>query len=59
MAKKIVVLPGSEWQIPIIKKSKAKGYKTFVINPYEESPAFKYADGYLQSDIFDVERVVK
>lgn len=60
MARKtVVVLPGSFWQIPIIEKSKSLGYRTLVINPYENSPAFPYADGYLQSDIFDKERVIQ
>lgn len=27
------------------------------VNPYEDSPAFQYADGYLQSDIFDIDAV--
>lgn len=57
--KTVVVLPGSLWQIPLIKKSKSMGYRTLVVNPYEDSPAFLYADGYLQSDIFDIEQIVK
>lgn len=56
--KTVIVLPGSFWQIPIIKKSKSLGYRTLVINPYKDSPAFSFADGYLQSDIFDMERVL-
>lgn len=57
--KTVVVLPGSFWQIPLIKKSKALGYRTLAVNPYPDSPAFPYADGHLQSDIFDVERVIE
>ena len=57
--KTVIVLPGSLWQIPIIEKSKSMGYRTLVINPYEDSPAFPYADGYLQSDIFDKEKVIQ
>ena len=57
--KTVVVLPGGLWQIPIIKKSKSMGYRTLVINPYENSPAFSYADGYLKSDIFDIEQVIQ
>lgn len=55
----VVVLPGSFWQIPIIKKSKAMGYRTLVINPYDDSPAFPFADGHLKSDIFDIENVIR
>lgn len=57
MKKTIIILPGSLWQIPLVQKSKEMGYRTLVVNPYEDSPAFPYADGYLQSDIFDIERV--
>jgi biotin carboxylase len=57
--KTVVVLPGSLWQIPIIQKSKSMGFRTLVINPYKDSPAFLFADGHLQSDIFDVEAVVQ
>ena len=56
-SKTILVFPGSNWQIPLIEKSKVLGYRTLVVNPYAESPAFPYADGHLQSDIFDIERV--
>ena len=57
--KTVVVLPGSLWQIPIIQKSKSMGFRTLVVNPYKDSPAFLFADGHLQSDIFDVEAVVQ
>ena len=55
----IVVFPGSQWQVPIVKKIKGMGHKVLVINPYENSPAFEYADGYLQADIFDKSQVLK
>lgn len=58
-SKTVVVLPGSFWQIPIIKKCKAIGYRTLVVNPYDDSPAFPFADGYLKSDIFDIENVIR
>lgn len=57
--KTVVVLPGSQWQIPLIQKCKAHKLRTLVVAPYKNSPAFPYADGYLQSDIFDLERVVR
>lgn len=56
--KTVVVLPGSFWQIPIVKKCRSMGYRTLAVNPYVDSPAFAYADGHLQSDIFDMERVI-
>ncbi|HBZ35826.1 MAG TPA: hypothetical protein DEO33_05365 [Rikenellaceae bacterium] len=51
-----LVIAGSYWQIPIIKKIKSMGHRALVVNPYEDSPAFPYADGHLQADIFDFER---
>ncbi len=57
--KNIVVIPGSYWQIPIVNKIKAMGHKAYVVNPYEESPAFLYADGHLQADMFDEKAVTE
>ncbi len=57
--KKIVVIPGSYWQIPIVNKIKAMGHRAYVVNPYEESPAFPYADGHLQADMFDEKAVTE
>ena len=57
--KNIVVIPGSYWQIPIVNKIKEMGHKAYVVNPYENSPAFSYAHGHLQADIFDKEVVTK
>ncbi len=56
--KKIVVIPGSHWQIPIVEKIRKMGHKAFVVNPYEGSPAFLFADGHLQADMFDEEAVM-
>lgn len=57
--KKILILAGSRWQIPIVKKIKDMGHKALVLNPYENSPAFKYADGYEMIDILDREACLK
>lgn len=50
--KKIVVLPGAIWQVPIVKKIGEMGYESIVVNPAVDSPAFKFADKTIQSDIF-------
>lgn len=55
MKNSILVLPGSIWQIPIVKKVKSMGYDVICVNPYEDSPAFSYADVCIQSDIFKTE----
>ena len=43
MNKKIMVLAGSQWQIPITKKITEMGHLPYVVNLYPDSPAFKYA----------------
>lgn len=50
--KRILVLPGAIWQVPIVKKIREMGYETIVVNPVVDSPAFAYADKTIQSDIF-------
>ena len=59
MKKNILILPASEWLVPLIKKAKELGYNVFVVNPDEDSPGFEYADDHLLSDIFDFENVIK
>lgn len=50
--KTILVLPGTLWQVPIVKKIHNMGYETIVVNPAIDSPAFAYADDHIVSDIF-------
>ena len=51
----IMVLPGTVWQIPLIKHIKKMGYKVIVVHPYENAPAFQYADEIVLADILDKE----
>lgn len=53
-----MVMPGTVWQIPLIKSLKQRGYKVAVVHPYREAPAFKYADEIVYSDILDCETVL-
>ena len=48
----ILVVVGNYGQIPLVIKLKQMGYRALVVNPFADSPAFPYADGYLQEDIF-------
>ena len=50
--KNILVLPGSQWQVPIVKKIKSMGYGVIAVNPYTDSPTFAFSDTCIQSDIF-------
>lgn len=56
--KSILVLPGTLWQVELVKKIKEMGFSPVVVNPAPDSPCFKYADNYLQSDIFDKDAVI-
>lgn len=52
-SKRIMVLAGSKWQIPITKKISEMGHLPYVVNLYDDSPAFKYAHKYGVMDILD------
>jgi len=56
--KKILVLPGTQWQVPLIEKIQEMGHQALVVNPDPNAPGMKVADQVLVSDIFDKERVV-
>ena len=56
--KNILVLPGGTWQVYLVNKIKAMGHKALVVNPLPDSPCFNCADKYLQTDIFDFEKVL-
>jgi len=57
--KTILVLPGTLWQVQLIQKIREMGHKALVVNPASDSPCFQYADGYLQSDIFNKNQVIE
>lgn len=55
--KKILLLPGTKWQIHLAKRIKEKGYELYVIDPARDAPCKKYADVFLQADIFDDKKI--
>lgn len=55
--KKILLLPGTKWQIHLAKKIKDRGYGLYVIDPALDAPCKKYADVFFQADIFDDEKI--
>ena len=59
MSKKILVLPGTQWQVPLIEKIQEMGHQALVVNPDPEAPGMKKADLCLISDIFDKDRVIE
>lgn len=58
MSKKILVFPGTQWQVPLIEKIQEMGHQALVVNPDPEAPGMKKADMTLVSDIFDKDKVV-
>lgn len=56
--KNILVLPGTQWQVPLIEKIQEMGHRALVVNPDSNAPGMKAANQVLVSDIFDKERVV-
>lgn len=56
--KNILVLPGTMWQVALIDKIREMGHRALVVNPAPDSIGFIHADVYLQSDIFDIDKVV-
>ncbi len=51
--KKLMVIAGGTWQVPLIKKAKTLGYEVLNSNLYEDSPGFEYADYTEVSDVRD------
>lgn len=56
--KTVLVLPGTYWQLQLVEKIKAMGHRVLIVDPSSSAPCFQIADGHLQSDIFDKERVI-
>lgn len=54
----ILVLPGTQWQVPLIEKIQEMGHRALVVNPDPNAPGMKKADNCLVSDIFDKDRVI-
>lgn len=50
--KKILVMPGTVWQVPLMKKIKSMGYELHLINPEKIDGVYQIADYFYESDIF-------
>lgn len=55
--KKILLLPGTKWQLNLARKIKEKEFELYVVDPSKDAPCKMYADAFLESDIFDNEKV--
>lgn len=56
--KTMLLLPGSKWQLQLAKKIKELGLRLIVVSPEQNPPCREIADLYLQSDIFDIQRIL-
>lgn len=56
--KTILLLPGSKWQLQLAKKIKELGFRLIVVSPEQNPSCREIADLYLQSDIFDIKRIL-
>lgn len=57
--KRIMVVAGGTWQVPLIKKIKAMGYEVVNSNLYQDSIGFKFSDFYGVMDVRDREQNLK
>ena len=55
MHKRIMIVAGGDWQVPITKKAKEMGLYVISSNLYEDSPAFAYADAVKIANVLDRE----
>ena len=54
--KKVMVVAGGKWQVPLIKYIKSRGHYVVNTNLYENSPGFVHADEHYVVDVLDKER---
>lgn len=57
--KKVLVVAGGEWQVPLVARLKEMGLYVLNVNLYEDSPGFRYADKCLVADVRDKERIYR
>lgn len=58
MDKMIMVLPGTVWQMELIKKIKSLGYKVAVVHPVDGAPGLEIADVKVLEDILNQDAVL-
>ena len=54
---RILLLPGSKWQLSLAQKIKEMGHWLCVVSPEEEPPCAKIADDFYRSDIFAIDNI--
>lgn len=56
--KRLLVVAGGRWQVPVVRAAKRRGCFVVDTNPFEHSPAFAFADAHVLVDAKDRERHV-
>lgn len=56
---KVLLLPGSKWQLPLAKKVKDSGHWLCVVSPEEAPPCAEQADDFFRSDIFAIDTITE
>jgi biotin carboxylase len=54
--KRLMVIAGGQWQVPLIRQAKAMGLFVINSNLYSDSPGFRYADVGLVADVRDKQK---
>ena len=52
-----LVIAGGQWQVPLINFLKKKGYRVFVVDPYDNSLGVLAGDKHIKADVRDVELI--
>lgn len=54
---RVLLLPGSKWQLILAEKIKHMGHRLYVVSPEENPPCAAVADNFFRSDIFAVDAI--
>lgn len=55
---RIMLIAGGTFQVPLARRIKEMGHHLIVVNPYCDSPAFKYADETILEDVLNKETIL-
>ncbi|HHX36358.1 MAG TPA: ATP-grasp domain-containing protein [Clostridiaceae bacterium] len=57
--KKVMMIAGGTFQVPLCKRIKNMGHELVVVNPFADSPSFEYADQTIQMDVLHKEAILE
>ncbi len=56
--KKILILGATSETVKLVQRANEMGLETFVVDPYVDAPAKRYANHAIDIDCFDIEKLV-